>query len=59
MCVGLAVFGKIISAQKRFDNPHVRDMRRTPPQDAQKCQISTRPTLERRNAPCLKQDRCK
>jgi len=35
MCVGLARFGKTISAQKSFDDPHVRDMRMTPTQAAQ------------------------
>ena len=32
----LTGFGKPISAQKSFDRLHIRDKRRTPPQDAQK-----------------------
>ena len=43
MCVGLAGCGETISAQKTFDDPHVRDMRRTSTQDAQKSQTSHSP----------------
>ena len=39
----LAGCGKIISAQKRFDGPHVWDKRRTPSQDDQKGQTSHPP----------------
>ena len=59
MCVGLAGCGNTTSAQKSFDNPHVRDMGGTPPQDAQKGQTSHPPNPGVPKHALLKQDRCK
>ena len=43
MCVGLAGCEKTISAQKTFDDPHVRDYEENIHADAQKGQISHPP----------------
>src|SRR5712692_7912320 len=48
----LTGFGKTISAQQSFDRLHIRDKRRTPPQDAQKGRPARAQQAKRRCVLC-------